>query len=113
MTYLDKAKPARYVFESLQLGKQYSASSISNLLKAAVKRAGMTKRVTPHMFRHAFATHLIDHGVALPKVQALLGHKNVTTTMIYTHFSMDDIQKVNSPLDRIMNEKVTFDNRKV
>jgi len=113
MIYLDKAKPARYVFESHVLGKPYSASSISNLLKAAVKRVGMTKKVTPHMFRHAFATHLIDHGVALPKVQALLGHKDVKTTMIYTHFSMDNIQKVKSPLDRIMDERVTFDNGKV
>ena len=111
--YLDEYRPAKYVFESYKIGKPYSGSSISKLLSRAVKKAGIPKRITPHMFRHAFATHLIDHGIALPKVQALLGHKDISTTMIYTHFTMEDIQKVTSPLDRIMREKVTSDNKKV
>ena len=111
--YLDEYRPAKYVFESFKIGKPYSGSSISKLLSRAVKKAGIPKRITPHMFRHAFATHLIDHGIALPKVQALLGHKDISTTMIYTHFTMEDIQKVTSPLDRIMREKVTSDNKKV
>ncbi len=111
--YLDVYRPATYVFESTELGKAYSGSSISKILRDAVKKAGISKRVTPHVFRHAFATHLIDQGTAVPKVQALLGHKDISTTMIYTHFTMDDIQKVTSPLERILSEKVTTDNEKM
>lgn len=53
------------------------------------------------MLRHSFATHLMDQGIALPKIQKLLGHKDVKTTMIYMHVSDKDINEVISPLDII------------
>ena len=60
-------------------------SLFSRSLKAAVRKAGLTKRVTSHTFRHSFATHLLADGYDIRTVQELLGHKDVRTTMIYTH----------------------------
>jgi len=99
--YFDKYQPRQYVFEGVEPGKMYSGGSVGNIIRNAATRAGMTKRVTAHMLRHSFATHLMDRGVALPKIQKLLGHKSIKTTLIYTHVTNADISSVTSPLDVI------------
>ncbi|MEX0981137.1 MAG: site-specific tyrosine recombinase/integron integrase [Bacteroidales bacterium] len=96
--YLKGYTPIDYLLEG-QTGQQYSGTSIEKVIKKSATRAGITKRVTPHMLRHSFATHLITKGAALPYVQKLLGHSNVKTTMIYTHIADNDLKNLPNPLD--------------
>ena len=72
-----------------------------NHYKTAVQRAGITKRVTCHTFRHSFATHLLENSVNIRVVQELMGHADVKTTEIYTHVMAKDINAVVSPLDSL------------
>jgi len=74
-------------------------SGIRRSVKAAVKGSGVTKHVTPHVFRHSFATHLLEDGYDIRTVQELLGHSDVKTTMIYTHVLNKGGKGVKSPLD--------------
>ena len=72
---------------------------IQKAVRAAAKKSGVSKHVSPHVFRHSFATHLLEAGYDIRTVQELHGHKNVKTTMIYTHVLNKGPQAVRSPLD--------------
>src|SRR5687767_4004997 len=70
-------------------GKKLSRVMVFNIIKDAVANAGITKTISPHSFRHSFATHLVEGGADLRAVQEMLGHASITTTEIYTHLSAD------------------------
>jgi integron integrase len=74
-------------------------SLVQKAIRQAVRRAGLTKRVTSHTFRHSFATHLLADGYDIRTVQELLGHKDVRTTMVYTHVLNRGGRGVRSPAD--------------
>lgn len=96
--YLENVKPNEYLFEG-QYGGMYSGTSIRNILKDALQKAGINKKVHVHTLRHSFATHLLDKGVDLRYIQELLGHSSSRTTEIYTHVTTRDFSKIISPGD--------------
>jgi len=70
-------------------GHQLTRVMIFLILKELAKKAGITKSISPHTFRHSFATHLVEGGADLRAVQEMLGHESITTTEIYTHLDRD------------------------
>jgi integrase/recombinase XerD len=74
-------------------GGQMSRQMVFLIVKKQVEKAGIRKNISPHTFRHSFATHLMQNGADLRAVQDLMGHASITTTEIYTHLDSDDIRK--------------------
>ena len=80
-------------------GRKMSPRGVQCAIKISAERAGIEKSVHVHTLRHSFATHLLENGVDIRKIQKLLGHSNLSTTQIYTQVSSDEIKKIKSPLD--------------
>jgi len=102
--YRARYNPETWLFER-ETGVQFSESIVSKKLKEIALEAGITKRVYPHLFRHSFATHLIEQGTDLKIVQELLGHNNIKTTEVYVHIADTYKSKIKSPLDDILTEE--------
>jgi len=86
-----KPSPALFVG---QRGKRMSRESVWQLVRRWTEVAGVSERVTPHTFRHSFATHLLEGGADLRVVQALLGHASISTTQLYTHLTGERVREV-------------------
>jgi site-specific recombinase XerD len=93
-------KPKDWLFEGLG-GGQYSATSIENIFRKALKEAKIKKHATPHTLRHSFATHLLEQGISILYIKELLGHSSTKTTEIYTHVSSSQLSKIQNPLDNL------------
>ncbi len=99
--YVEKKKAKSPWLFSKKNGKPVSADTIQRIVRKAAADAGIQKEVTPHTLRHSFATHLLEAGENIRKIQELLGHSNLNTTQIYTHVSTEQLKKVQSPLDSL------------
>lgn len=75
-------------------GKQLTRAMIFSIVKTLAQKAGITKNISPHTFRHSFATHLLQNGADLRSIQQMLGHESITTTEIYMHVNREDLAKV-------------------
>ena len=96
--YYKQYKPKEYLFEG-QYGGQYSIRSAQAVFKDALKKAKIHKQVGIHGLRHSFATHLLENGTDIRFIQELLGHRDLKTTLRYTHVTDKSISKIKSPLD--------------
>jgi len=83
--YYKSFRPKTYLFEGYKPGVQYSATSIERIVKGAAVKAGIKKDIFPHILRHSFATHMLEKGVNLKRLQIILGHNSLKTTSVYLH----------------------------
>lgn len=93
-----------YVFEGQFAGEPYSTRSAQEVMREALKKSGLEKRATVHTLRHSFATHLLESGTDIRYIQQFLGHSSIKTTTIYTHLTKGAVDKIQSPLDRMVDE---------
>jgi integrase/recombinase XerD len=79
--------------------KPLTTRNIQKIVKKIREKAGIQKKVTPHTMRHSFATHLLEAGTDIRKIQVLLGHSSLNTTQLYSHVSTEQLKSIKSPLD--------------
>jgi integrase/recombinase XerD len=99
--YLDHYQPREWLFYGKDPGRPIAPTSIQKMFHTVKERAGITKPASVHTLRHSFATHLLEAGCDLHRVQLLLGHKSPTTTAIYLHVSRKNLINTVSPLDAL------------
>lgn len=100
-TRAKNTSPYLFPSQGARQGKPMATETIGRLIKALAVDAGISKRLTPHLLRHCFATHLIEAGADLRTVQLLLGHSHIETTSCYLHLSNRHLTAVRSPLDNL------------
>jgi site-specific recombinase XerD len=100
--YYKICRPHPYLFPSSykhRQGQPLTNQALQGIYYKACKKAGIKNGAGPHTLRHSFATHLLEAGYDIRRIQVLLGHRRLTTTMIYLHVSRKTLSKIPSPLD--------------
>lgn len=101
MDYYNEYLPEEYVFNG-QFKNQYSIKSCQEIVKQLSEKAGITKKFTPHKFRHGYAMSLLENGSTLDEIGNQMGHNSKKTTEIYARMNNNVIQKIQSPLEQIV-----------
>ena len=94
--------PDGWLFPGTDLENPVSTRQLARVVEAAAKRAGLTKRVSPHTLRHSFATHLLEDGVDIRVIQVLLGHAKLENTALYTQVATRTVRAVTCPFDKVL-----------
>ncbi len=100
--YWREYRPATWLFPGVKPALALTGGAAQRMCQRTAKRAGLTKRIHPHILRHSFATHLLEAGVDLLSVQALLGHSHFNTTAKYLHISMRRLQQLPQLLEGLV-----------
>ena len=103
--YWKAYRPKDWLFPNRSGKTHLTARTVQKVLKKAAAAAGIKKDVTPHILRHAYATHLLENGTNIRVIQMLLGHRSVRSTEIYTHVAKTYLQDTKSPLDILASSK--------
>ncbi len=101
--YIRRARPHHWLFPGANPAEHLHSRTLQRACQLTGEAAQLSKRVTPHVLRHTFATHLLDAGTDIRVIQTLLGHASIRTTAVYTHVSTRRLQATTSPLDRLQN----------
>lgn len=104
-SFIQDKKNDEFLFISNQGKGKYPihTRTVQKVLKSAIAKSGIRKDITPHDLRHSFATQLLENGIDVRYIQTLLGHRNISTTMIYTKVANPVLKKIRSPLDDIFS----------
>lgn len=101
--YINAENPHIWLFNGKEADGRYSVRGLSWVMRENLRKTSITKEVNLHSLRHSYATHLLEQGVNIVTLKELLGHPEITTTMIYLHIAQCDLVKAHSPLDRLYN----------
>jgi len=96
--FINKHHDWNYVFSK---DKPLTTRNIQKIVQKTAKKTGINKQIHVHTLRHSFATHLLENGVDIRKIQVLLGHESISTTQIYAHVSSTELKDIPNPLDRL------------
>jgi site-specific recombinase XerD len=100
--YWRRYPPGKWLFPGGTPAGHLSIGQAQRLCRCAVRACGLTKKASMHTLRHSYATHLLEAGTDLPTLQKLLGHNQLSTTLLYTHIGQTHLQQVRSPLDTLL-----------
>ena len=101
--YLSAENPHIWLFNGKEPDGRYSVRGLSWVMRENLKKTSITKEVNLHSLRHSYATHLLEQGLNIVTLKELLGHAQITTTMIYLHVAQCELLKPHSPLDTLYN----------
>jgi site-specific recombinase XerD len=101
--YIKAENPHIWLFNGKEADGRYSVKGISWVMRENMKKTSITKEVSLHSLRHSYATHLLEQGLNIVTLKELLGHAEITTTMIYLHVAQCPLIKPHSPLDQLYN----------
>lgn len=107
--YLQAESPYLWLFNGKEPDGRYSVKGLSWVMRETIKKTSITKDVSLHTLRHTYATHLLEQGLNIVTLKELLGHAEITTTMLYLHVAQCPLIKPHSPLDRLYNFKQDAD----
>lgn len=103
--YIAAEHPHVYLFNGKDIGSPMSTKAMQWAMQEAVKKTGIQKDVSLHSLRHSYATHLLEDGVNIVTLKELLGHAEITTTMIYLHIAQCAVMQAKSPIDSLYAEQ--------